>query len=406
MAKKKSGSIEYGPWGVAWPVGFQANGLYAEIKKNPVHDLGLLISEVPAVAAGVFTQNQMIAYPIVYSRDFLKKHRKATAILVNSGNANACTGTQGKKAVHASVEKLSRILKSHDILTFSTGRIGSALPIEKIISHLPELTQGLGRTGEHDVAFSKAILTTDTSVKRWGAEFVVGEKKVRIGCSAKGAGMIEPSMATMLCFITCDAQLPYTLLDKTLKKAVAATFNRISVDGDMSTNDSVVILCNGVSGVRIENEKAPGFAEFEGSLLKICQTISERIVADGEGATKLVRISVGKAQSEKDAKEVCASIANSLLLKCALFGESANWGRILSSIGATKAKINQKTLKVYLQGTLCYGNGEPNFNAESSLKENMRAKDILIEVALGSGTSSYSMLATDLSNKYVEINKH
>ncbi len=404
----KTGSIEYSSWGVAWPFGFQANGLFAGIKKKTVYDLGLLLSDVPAVAAGVFTQNQMIAYPIAYSRDLLKKHKKATALLVNSGNANACTGTHGEKVVHESVEKLSKTIlkKPNEILTFSTGRIGSKLPVKQILSHLPDLIRGLGRTGEHDEAFSQAILTTDTSSKKYGAEFTVGKNKVRLGCSTKGAGMIEPSMATMLCFITCDAHLPYSLLHKTLKEVVALTFNRISIDGDMSTNDSVVILCNGVSGVTFENENAPGFSLFKESLIQICQCMSERIIADGEGATKLVRITVDNAKSEEDAKAVCASIANSLLLKCALFGSSANWGRILSSVGATKAKINQKTLKVYLQGILCYGNGEPNFNAEDLLKEDMTSKEILIHVDLGSGLKSYAMLGTDLSDKYVEINKH
>ncbi|MBN2143154.1 MAG: bifunctional glutamate N-acetyltransferase/amino-acid acetyltransferase ArgJ [Candidatus Aureabacteria bacterium] len=397
--------ISFSTHGVCWPKGFRSAGMAAGIKKENALDLGLVVSDFPASAAGVFTRNQFMAHPVAYSRDVLKKYKRARAILANSGNANAGCGKYGKAVVLSSVQTAAKLLglRSQEVLVFSTGRIGQKFPAEKLIRNLPVLISSLKIK---DALFSTSILTTDTMMKTASAEFQVDGKLVRLGASAKGAGMIEPSMATMLCFITCDAKISHALMQKALNEAVNQSFNRITVDGDMSTNDSVVLLCNGASGVRIINDQEKGYDFFRQSLIHICRSLSEKMVEDGEGATKLIRINVSEAASEKDAEEVCRSIGNSMLLKCAFFGNSPNWGRILSSIGATRAKFNPLKVKIVLQGKICFQNGEPDFEAAEKLKNRMRKKEITIDVTLGAGTKSSFLVASDLTYDYVKINAH
>ena len=396
--------ITYGKKGVAFPKGFVTNGLAVGLKKNGKRDLGLVFSTLPATAAGTFTSNQFIAHPIAYSQKMVKTYGAARAILSNSGNANACCGKFGDETVKATVQALSLSLniKPKEILVFSTGKIGGKLPYEKITSNLPSLVEGLSE--KNDLIFSESILTTDTKMKCKSAEFKVSGKTVRIGCSAKGAGMIEPGMATMLCYITCDASIPNRLLQKTLSEAVNLSFNRITVDGDMSTNDSVVILANGASGVSIRSEKDPGYKAFRESLIDICQTIARYIVEDGEGATKIMKVHVRGAKTEEDAKAVCRSIGNSMLFKCSLFGETPDWGRILSSIGATRAKLNMKKFYATLQGITFFQKGEPDFNARDKIAPLMKKREIEVTVFLGTGTREHYVWASDLTYEYVKIN--
>ncbi len=396
--------INFGTEGVTFPQGYKANGFACGLKSNGKRDVGMVVSDLPAVTAGTFTSNQFIASPIAYSRKIVRSKGTVRVILANAGNANACCGAYGDKVVSDSTGAVAKEIgiSAKEILVFSTGKIGGKLPTEKIVDHLPEILKGL--KPKNDGVFSEAILTTDTKKKCKSAEFKVNGKPVRIGCSAKGAGMIEPGMATMLCFITSDIAMPKALLQKTLSEAVSQSFNRITVDGDMSTNDSVVLLANGQSGVLVKTEKDQGYEEFRQSLIEICQTIAKAIVEDGEGATKMLKVSVKGAKTEKDAMEVCRSIGNSMLFKCSLFGESPDWGRILSSVGATKAKINFKNFKASFQGVVFYKNGEPDFKAKEKIKPLLKKKNIEVHIDLGAGNKSTFIWASDLTYEYVKIN--
>lgn len=396
--------IHFGTEGVTFPQGYKANGFACGLKTNGKRDVGIIVSDVPAVSAGTFTSNQFIASPIAYSRKIVKGKGNIRVVLANAGNANACCGAYGDKVVSDSTCAVAKELgiKAGEVIVFSTGKIGGKLPTEKIANHLPELLKGL--KPKNDGMFSEAIMTTDTKKKNKSAEFKVNGKTVRLGCSAKGAGMIEPGMATMLCFITSDIAMPKALLQKTLSEAVSLSFNRITVDGDMSTNDSVVLLANGQSGVTVKTSKDAGYAEFRQSLIEICQTIAMAIVEDGEGATKILKVTVDGAKTEKDAMDVCRSIGNSMLFKCSLFGESPDWGRILSSVGATKAKINFKKFKASFQGIVFYKGTEPDFNAKEKIKPLLKKKNIDVHIDLGAGNKTAFIWASDLTYEYVKIN--
>lgn len=396
--------INFGTEGVTFPKGYQANGFACGLKTNGKRDVGMIVSDVAAVAAGTFTSNQFIASPIAYSRKIVRSKGTVRVLLANAGNANACCGAYGDRVVSDSTKAAAKEIgiSSKEVLVFSTGKIGGKLPTEKIVTHLPEILKGL-KPGNDD-AFSEAILTTDTRKKCRSAEFKVNGKPVRLGCSAKGAGMIEPGMATMLCFITSDIAMPKALLQKTLSEAVSLSFNKITVDGDMSTNDSVVVLANGQSGVTLKTAKDPGYEAFRQSLIEICQTIAKAIVEDGEGATKILKVTVEGARTEKDAMEVCRSIGNSMLFKCSLFGESPDWGRILSSVGATNARINFKNFKASFQGVVFYKNGEPDFKAKEKIKPLLKKKNIEVHIDLGAGNKSTFIWASDLTYEYVKIN--
>ncbi len=402
---KNSKKIKYGNYGVTYPKDFIASGLFCGLKKNQKPDLGLIVSKTPAKACGVFTKNQFIAAPIKYSKDIIAKFGKVSAMLVNSGNANACTGKYGLTVVNNVVNSLSENLKinKNEITCFSTGSIGVKLPYEKITQSLPALVKDLSI--KNYTKFSQSILTTDAFKKNRSAVFNINGKPVHIGVCAKGAGMIEPSMATMLCFITSDLDISKDLMQSALDEAVQMSFNRISVDGDMSTNDSVVLLCNGASNVKVASKNDEGYKLFKEALTNICIFIAQKIVEDGEGSTKIMKVFIDGAKTKDDAVKVARSISNSQLLKCAIFGEVPNWGRIMSSIGATDAKINFNNFNISLQGKICFKNNEPVFDATSKLVKAMKKKIIEIKVSLGSGTNSYTMMASDLGYNYVDINK-
>ena len=401
---EKKTAIQFGEEGVTFARGYKANGVAAGLKVNGKRDVGLIYTERSATVAGTFTRNQFIAHPISHSREIVLKLGKARVILANSGNANACCGRAGDEVVVKTTEAIASKLgiAQNEVLTFSTGKIGGILPHEKISDAAPGLIQGLDeKNGE---IFSEAILTTDTVMKCRSAEFKVGENTVRIGCSAKGAGMIEPGMATMLCFITSDVGMPKELLDQALKEAVDLSFNRITVDGDMSTNDSVVLFANGASGVEISSKKDPAYKLFKESLNHICEEIAKLIVADGEGATRVMKVITLNAKTEKDAIDVCRSIGNSMLFKCSIFGGTPDWGRILSSVGSTQALIDMANFSASLQGIVFFKNGEPDFEAKDKIRPLMQSKNIEIVIDLGMGKKSHYIWASDLTYKYVEIN--
>ena len=325
--------IKYIDGGVTAPKGFLASGIYCGIKQGSVKkDLALIYSEVPAKASGMFTKNKVKGAPIYICKDHLS-NKKAQAIIINSGNANTCTGDDGlskaKKMTALQAKALN--LKADDVLVASTGVIGVPLNIDAIKDGIPLLTEKLSKKGNQDAA--SAIMTTDTFMKELAAEFYIGDTKVTLGTMAKGSGMIEPNMGTMLSFITTDISISPQLLDEALKSTVTITYNRVSVDGDTSTNDSIFILANGQANNPTITEKDENYYTFVNVLKEINTIMAKNIAKDGEGATKLLECQVIGATNEKDAVLFGKSVINSSLVKTAMFGSDANWGRILCALG-------------------------------------------------------------------------
>jgi glutamate N-acetyltransferase/amino-acid N-acetyltransferase len=352
-------------------------------------DLGLIYSEKPATAAAVFTQNTFIAAPLVVSKQHLEKSgHRVRAIIVNSGNANAATGDVGVQAARSTAEALASRLgcEPHEVLVSSTGVIGRPFPVGKIREAIPRLVDTLLPTGLDLVA--RGIMTTDTVPKLATAE--VGG--ARIAGVAKGAGMIHPDMATMLSFIMTDADISHAELDRALRYAVRRSFNSISVDGDTSTNDMVVVLANGASGVR------PDATQFRDQLLEVCTQLATAIVRDGEGATKFVQIDVEGAPSDDAAHTIGRTIARSPLVKTAIYGADPNWGRIVGAIGNSGVALSSDRVDIYIGGVLI---SDATLNqAQQKLREN----EIQIRVVLYSGTGTARVWTCDLTEGYIRIN--
>lgn len=389
--------------GVTAPLGFKAGGTVCGIKKNQLPDLAIIYSEVPAEAAGIFTTNQVQAAPVILSKEFLKKG-KAQAIIANSGNANACVGAAGLEAARRMAAAAGKALNipMDSVLVASTGVIGVALPVEKIEKALAEKADFLSDTGSP--AAARAIMTTDTFPKEAAVEIELGGATVRIGGIAKGSGMIHPNMATMLGFITTDAKIEQTLLQKAIAAAGDCSFNRITVDGDTSTNDTLFILANGLAKnppiTTVNNE----YQTFVQALTEVCLALAKMIARDGEGATKLVEIKVAGARSEAEAVKVGKAVATSNLVKTALFGEDANWGRILAAVGYSGVTIDPDRIHIYLGDLSVYQKGTGLVFDEAKAKEILSGKEILIKIDLGDGPATASVWTCDLSYDYVKIN--
>ena len=365
------------------PLGFQANGVASGIKKKGKLDLALFYSKAPAKAACKFTTNKIQAAPLKINKRQLKINKTFQAIIVNSGNANSFTGRLGLMDAEGSAKSLARALgiKKYGVLVNSTGIIGKRLPVAKIKSAIPELVAGLSKRGMNKA--KQAIMTTDTFAKEISVRFKIGERVVTICGIAKGAGMIAPNMATMLCVILTDALLTQKALDKALKSAVDNSFNCITVDGCMSTNDSVMRLANGASGAGlIDTDK--NFNLFSQALNKVCLVLARMIVSDAEGATKFIQITVDKAKDFFEAKKAALAIANSSLFKKAMYGENPNFGRIAAAIGASGIEVKEEGLKISV----------------SPLKK----KEIKVDVSLGRGNSLATVYTSDLTPEYVLIN--
>ncbi|HVO74514.1 MAG TPA: bifunctional glutamate N-acetyltransferase/amino-acid acetyltransferase ArgJ [Ignavibacteriaceae bacterium] len=382
--------------------GFKAAGIFCGIKKKK-KDLALIYSEEPCTAAGTFTLNKVKAAPLLISRYIINEGKKIRAVLVNSGNANACTGDQGYndalESQKLAAEKLN--LKPDEILISSTGVIGKKLPMEKLKSGINKIVNHLSECGGIDAA--EAILTTDTRIKSFAIKIKLGSGGITIGGICKGSGMIAPNMATMLGFITTDAIIETSLLQKLLSEAVGESFNKISVDGECSTNDMVIAMANGRSNIAIL-ENTIDCQLFKDGLNTLCLEMAKSIVADGEGATKLVKISVKNAKSKLDADLVGKSIANSSLVKTAIYGQDANWGRILSAAGQSGADIIPEKVSIHFDKLPVL---LPNYNLaldeESALKILMRP-EFEINVDLGIGTEETTWWTCDLTEQYVKIN--
>lgn len=390
--------------GVCAPKGFKAGGIACGIKKSNQSDVALLVSEMPAAAAGIFTTNKVQAAPVLVSKQRLQKGT-ARAIIVNSGNANACVGPDGMLSAEKMAAAAAKMLgiDEDSVLIASTGVIGVPLPVEKIESGLAQNQGFLSASGGNEAA--RAIMTTDTFAKEVAVEFELAGVSVRIGGMAKGSGMIHPNMATMLGFLTSDVTIDQQLLHKALQRAGELSFNRITVDGDTSTNDSLFILANGKAGNKKIATVDKDYQIFETALIHVCTGLAKMMARDGEGATKFIEIKVSGAVSEVAAVQAGKSVANSNLVKTAMFGEDANWGRILAAVGYSGIDFDPQTTDVYLGGLLvCKGGTAVNFD-ETKAKQILSAKDILITICL-SDKSQYeaTVWTCDLSYDYVKIN--
>lgn len=389
--------------GVSTPLGFRTSAVVADIKGNKKGklDLGILLSDVPSKVAGVFTQNMVKAAPVLSSQKLIGSH-EISGIIVNSGNANACTGKIGLEDVATITGHFEKIFKlpKNSLLMSSTGVIGVRLPVEKIIDRSGELFEKLD---DSDEGFTKAIMTTDTFPKSLAVLVETGNGAFVIGGCAKGAGMIAPSMATMLSFITTDAMISQGLLQKALDSAVKESFNRITVDGDMSTNDSVYIFANGFSGIAIQDEEL--YNKFYEGLKFVCLELAKMIVKDGEGATKLVKIQVKNAKSEEDAKVCAFKIGNSPLVKTMFFGNDPNWGRLLASAGASLIEMDPDNIDIYFDD-LHYVSASTVIDGslESKVHNIMKKDSYTITIDLNYGNFEYSIYTSDLTYDYVKIN--
>jgi glutamate N-acetyltransferase/amino-acid N-acetyltransferase len=388
--------------GVTTPQGFRAAGVSAGIKANGGLDLALLVSETPATAAAVFTINRAQAAPVLVSREHLSRSGGvARAVIVNSGCANACTGDEGLQVAHTMAADTARLVGCpvEQVLVASTGVIGVALPLEKIRSGLPAALRALG--ADQGAAAARAIMTTDPFPKEAAARTTIGGRDASVGGMAKGSGMIEPMMATMLGFITTDAAVPQPLLDRALRDAVNDTFNAITVDGECSTNDTVMLLANGASGATVG---AGQYDTFVGALRAVCLELALGIVRGGEGATKLVTVTVTGAASAEDARRAAKAIANSPLVKTAIHGGDPNWGRLIAVAGRAGVAFELERAAVTIGSTVLFEAGKPHDDNAPRAAEYLKGKEIAVAVDQGAGRATSTVWTCDLSAEYIRIN--
>ena len=388
--------------GVTAAKGFRAAGVRCGIKqKGP--DLAAIYSEIECSVAGVFTTNAFKAASVVVNCERLALGR-ARAVVVNSGNANACTGERGLLDARHICKLAAGLLgvPEEQVFNASTGIIGVPLPMDKIEAGVKDAIANLSEDGGESA--SLAIMTTDTVPKTSAYEFEIGGATVRVGGMCKGAGMICPNMATMLCFITTDASIGSALLGKSLASNVERSFNSLTVDGDMSTNDSMILLANGASGCGEITEGSAEYAAFDKALGQVCLDLATACARDGEGATKYVEVRVINAASYADAKSAAMTIANSPLVKTAIFGEDPNWGRVLCAAGRSGAYIVPEKTSLYFGDVKIVGNGEPLRLDPEAARKPMLEHDLVITVDLGVGSESAAAFTCDFSYEYVKIN--
>jgi len=383
--------------------GFLSSGIHAGLKTGREKDMALLVSTCPADAAGAFTTNQVKAGPVRVSQEHLK-NGKVRAIIINSGNANACTGVRGiadaKRMTVATAVALR--CKPQEVLVCSTGRIGVPLPIRKVLRGIRNCARIL-KPGRGSVA-ARAIMTSDTVRKEGAVRLSLGGRRVVIGAMAKGAGMIHPNMATMLCVVTTDAAVDRATLVRVTSEAVEQSFNRISVDGDMSTNDTVLVLANGAAGNRPLKSYDADMGKFSSALKMVMLEMAKKIVGDGEGMTRVIELAVTGAATEADAKKMAEAVVRSALVKTSWHGGDPNWGRIMGAIGASGARMREELVDIHYDGVAAVRGGIAAATPMGRLRAAARRSRVAIQVNLNLGKGSYAMLTTDLSEKYVRIN--
>ena len=392
--------------GITDPKGFFAAAAHSDIrgKQDGRLDTGIIYSQLPSAAAGVFTKNAVKAAPVLDCQRILDTYGAIHGVIVNSGNANACTGKQG---ISDSREMLKFAESStgspeNSFLVCSTGRIGDLLPMNRLRPKIEEVGEAAIRCANEGIEFASSILTSDTKTKTATASFVVDGKTVTIGGVAKGAGMIQPDMATMLAFLTADIQASADSLKAVLTSVVDRTFNAITVDGDMSTNDTVLLLANGESGAELNGESE---SLFEEALFQVCDCLAEKIVADGERITKVVELLVSGAANHQDAENVSRAIGNSLLVKTSWYGSDPNWGRLMDALGYADAKIDQHVIDISYNDTPALVGGDPVPENKPLWKEIVSGSRFSIKINLHQGDGSFRLRSTDLTEGYVDFNK-
>ena len=384
--------------------GFLFSGISAGIKKDGKRDLGLIYSEVPAQVAGLFTTNAVKAAPVQLDRKRVKKGL-CRAIIVNSGNANACTGSLGLRDATKVTSLVAKRLGIDEQLVFpsSTGVIGSRLPIKRIEEGIPRLVDQLSPGGWMNTV--EAIMTTDTFPKVEVATCRIKGREVKLCGMVKGAGMIRPNLATMLSFLVTDACIEAPLLQRMLKKAAETSYNRITIDGETSTNDTVLLLANGRADHATLNRMDRDAEVFQSMLSRVCKSLAESVVKDGEGATKFVEILIRGAQNDEDAREAAYAIAHSPLVKTAFFGEDANWGRILCALGHSGVSLDPNRIDVFFDRAPVVKKGMGvGTQAEKKASQILKRRSFKVTADLHRGKSQFSLFTTDLSLDYVKIN--
>lgn len=389
--------------GVTFAKGFTAAGVKAGIKKSGNLDVAVIYTKTQAVVAGTFTQNKVAAAPVYVSKEVVATGT-AHAIVANAGCANACTGQQGLDDAHKMAQIAADELgvNADDVIVGSTGVIGVNLPMDKLEAGIKDAVANLSADGSDNAG--RAIITTDTHSKSVTCEFELSGKTVRMGAIAKGSGMIRPNMATMLCYITTDIAIDQALLQKAVSGCVEKSFNMISVDGDMSTNDMVIVLANGEANNAKITEENADYQIFFDKLMMLCTELAKQIAADGEGASKFLTINVKGAKSFADAKTVGMAIANSPLVKTAFFGEDPNWGRVICAVGYSGADMVPEKTVVKFGGITIFANGTGATYDEKALAHVMKQKDIIIDIELNMGQEDATVWSCDLSYEYVKIN--
>ena len=390
---------------IASPAGFSASGIHAGLKKSR-KDMALIVSECPAVSAAAFTTNSVKAAPVLYDMKILEKGC-ARAVVVNSGNANACTGEQGYKDCEETASYAASALgiASDEVFVSSTGVIGQMLDMTKIKKGIDSLVSSLGKDGE---AAAEAILTTDTVKKEVCVSVNLEGKEVRIAGMAKGSGMIHPNMATMLCFITSDAAISHDLLQELLGTTVEDTFNMISVDGDTSTNDTVIVLANGMAGNKMIEKGSDSYIAFSKAFDYVLRELAKKIVKDGEGADRFIEMKVEGAAGQNDARALARSVVSSSLVKAAFFGSDANWGRILCAMGYSGASFSLDKVDLFYSSAAgsiqVLKSGSPIVFDEDEAKKILLEKEIYVRAVLHDGSACATAWGCDLTYDYVRIN--
>ncbi len=385
--------------------GFYAAACHCGIKGSGKPDMCIICTPEDSTCSGVFTTNKFLAAPVIVTKEQLKKTRNIKAIVINSGIANACTGELGYRNARKTIEIASQYLgvKKKNIIVSSTGFIGRQLPMDKIEEGIKQCACKPRSIDGHDAA--EAILTTDLVAKEIAVSVKVeGGSDIIIGGIAKGSGMIEPNMATMLSFITTNVKIPENLLDEILSDEVGRSFNSITVDGCQSTNDMVIVIANSKSNVEIKNKKDKYYKKFKNAMSLVMKDLAKKIVLDGEGATKLIELKVINAKNKVDAKKLALAVANSNLFKTAMFGQDLNWGRINVAMGSVDCEFDPEKVDIYIGGVLIVKNGMGIEFDRIYTEKLMKEKEVKFTVDLSYGKEEFSVLTTDLSFDYIKIN--
>ena len=385
------------------PKGFRLAVASAGFKKPGRNDLALLCSDTPATVAAMFTQAAFKAAPVLVAQEAVARHARARAVVINTGQANACTGGEGMANCRKTLECIARAtgMRAEEILPASTGVIGAQLKMDRYEQAVPALAAALGAASLED--FARAIMTTDAFPKFASEDVELSGGRARLAGAAKGAGMICPNMATMICAVMCDAAVDHAAWRSMFARAVDATFNRVTVDGDTSTNDAIFGLANGASGIRASS--GADLALLEKTLTGMLGKLAYMLVQDGEGATKVMRIRVCGANNDEDAEKVARTVGHSQLVKTAMYGKDANWGRIVAAVGRSYVPFAPKDLRVSLCGVPLFADEQPvGGNVDELLREPLQHRDLDMDIVLGGGPGAYTLLASDLTHEYISVN--